>query len=131
MRSLRWQGVLLVVLGTTAVMTTEGCARRIHSAPPVHPATSRPPAAFSATAYCSGGTTASGATVKPGMVAADPKFLPIGSVIAVSGLDKRHNGVYTVTDTGPKIRGHRLDIYMSDCHEARRFGRRRVQVRLL
>ena len=34
---------------------------------------------FIATAYCKGETTASGVAVRPGMAAADPKVLPLGS----------------------------------------------------
>jgi 3D (Asp-Asp-Asp) domain-containing protein len=113
-----------------ALIAAEGCAGRIRTPQPVNPTVTRPPVAYIATAYCTGHTTASGVAVKAGMVAADPRLLPIGSVIAVSGLDSRHNGVYTVTDTGSKIRGHRLDIYIRDCREAVRFGRRRAQVSL-
>jgi 3D (Asp-Asp-Asp) domain-containing protein len=58
----------------------------------------------------------------------------MGSVIAIDRiekLDSRHDGVYTVMDTGSKIRGRRIDIYLKDCREAVRFGRRAVQVTVL
>jgi 3D (Asp-Asp-Asp) domain-containing protein len=86
---------------------------------------------FGATAYCKGQTTASGVTVRTGIAAADPALLPVGSVLNVAAGDTRYNGVYTVMDTGPKVQGRLLDLYMWSCHEALRFGRRQVQVTVL
>ena len=86
---------------------------------------------FNATAYCKGHTTASGVGVRSGIAAADTKLLPVGSVLNVATGDSRYNGVYTVMDTGPKVQGHLLDLYMWSCHEALRFGRRQVQVTVL
>jgi hypothetical protein len=42
-----------------------------------------------------------------------------------------HNGVYTIMDTGPKVQGRLLDIYMWSCHEALAFGRQQVEVTVL
>ena len=86
---------------------------------------------FNATSYCKGTTTASGVGVRTGIAAADPSVLPVGSVINVATGDERYNGVYTVMDTGPKVQGRILDLYMWSCHEALRFGRREVQVTVL
>jgi 3D (Asp-Asp-Asp) domain-containing protein len=86
---------------------------------------------FRATAYCKGRTTASGATVRSGIAAGDPDQLPVGSVIRVDGLGARYNGIYTIMDTGPRVQGSTIDIYMWSCHEALRFGRRRVYVTVL
>ena len=86
---------------------------------------------FNATSYCKGTTTASGVGVRTGIAAADPTVLPVGSVINVATGDERYNGVYTVMDTGPKVQGRILDLYMWSCHEALRFGRREVQVTVL
>ena len=86
---------------------------------------------FNATAYCKGTTTASGVGVRTGIAAADPSLLPVGSVLNVATGDERYNGVYTVMDTGPKVQGRILDLYMWSCHEALRFGRREVQVTVL
>jgi 3D (Asp-Asp-Asp) domain-containing protein len=96
----------------------------------------RPPAAgsrlpFSATAYCKGQTTASGVGVRTGIAAADTGLLPVGSVLNIAAGDARYNGVYTVMDTGPKVQGRLLDLYMWSCHEALRFGRRQVQITVL
>ena len=86
---------------------------------------------FSATAYCKGTTTASGVGVRSGIAAADPSLLPVGSVLNIAVGDSRYNGVYTVMDTGPKVQGRLLDLYMWSCHEALRFGRKDVQVTVL
>jgi hypothetical protein len=34
-------------------------------------------------------------------------------------------------DTGPSVQGRTLDLYMWSCHEALRFGRRPVELRVL
>jgi 3D (Asp-Asp-Asp) domain-containing protein len=86
---------------------------------------------FNATAYCKGTTTASGVGVRTGIAAADPMLLPVGSVLNIATGDNRYNGVYTVMDTGPKVQGRILDLYMWNCHEALRFGRKEVQVTVL
>jgi rare lipoprotein A len=86
---------------------------------------------FLATAYCRGTTTAVGTTVVEGIVAADPALLPIGTVIRVTGSAKPHDGVYTVMDTGAKIQGRHVDLYIADCGEAGRFGRQSVSVTVL
>jgi len=86
---------------------------------------------FSATAYCKGTTTASGARVRSGVAAADPELLPVGSVLNVSTGDAKYNGVYTVLDTGPEVQGRELDLYIWSCNEALHFGRKPVQVTVL
>lgn len=86
---------------------------------------------FTATAYCKGTTTASGVNVRTGIAAADPDLLPVGSVIQVDRLGERYNGVYTIMDTGPKVHGRHVDIYMWSCHEALDLGRRAIQITVL
>jgi 3D (Asp-Asp-Asp) domain-containing protein len=87
--------------------------------------------AFTATAYCKGTTTASGVGVRTGIAASDPAILPVGSVVNVSTDNVKYNGVYTVMDTGPRVQGRILDIYMWSCNEALAFGRRPVEVTVL
>lgn len=86
---------------------------------------------FSATAYCKGLLTSTGVAVQRGIVAADPEVLPMGSVLNVDAGDPRYNGIYTVLDTGPQVRGREVDIYLWSCAEAITFGRRPVQLTLL
>ncbi len=87
--------------------------------------------AFEATAYCRGTVTASGISVRAGIAAADPKILPIGSVIQVDGIGAPYHGIYTVLDTGPEIKGREIDIYMWNCDEAVNFGRKQITVTVL
>jgi 3D (Asp-Asp-Asp) domain-containing protein len=86
---------------------------------------------FAATGYCKGTTTASGVGVRSGIAAADPVLLPVGTVLNVTTDAKKYNGIYTVMDTGPKVQGRILDLYMWSCHEALAFGRKQVQVTVL
>ncbi len=81
---------------------------------------------FRATAYCLQGRTASGGSVRRGIVAADTRVLPLGTRIEISG--GSYSGTYTVADTGGAVRGRVLDIWMPSCSEANRFGRRSVMV---
>ena len=86
---------------------------------------------FTATAYCKGTTTASGVNVRHGIAAADPTLLPVGSVIRVEKLVDRYNGIYTVMDTGPKVQGRHVDIYLWSCYEALELGRRPIALTVL
>ncbi len=87
--------------------------------------------AFSATAYCKGLVTFSGVAVQAGMIAADPTLLPIGSVVDLDLKDERYNGIYTILDTGPEIKGREVDLYMWSCYEALAFGRRPASLTVL
>jgi len=87
--------------------------------------------AFSATAYCKGMVTAAGVAVQAGIAAADPALLPLGSIVEVDSPDSRYDGIYTVLDTGPAVKGALIDIYMWSCHEALRFGRIPVRLTVL
>lgn len=82
--------------------------------------------AFRATAYCLKGRTAIGGGVRRGIVAADPRVLPLGSQIQVNA--GSYSGTYTVADTGGAVRGRKLDIWVPTCSEAVRFGRKTVMV---
>jgi|APDOM4702015248_1054824.scaffolds.fasta_scaffold33127_3 3D (Asp-Asp-Asp) domain-containing protein len=81
---------------------------------------------FSATAYCLQGRTAMGHGVRRGIVAADPRVLKLGSRVTISA--GAWSGTYLVSDTGGAIRGKKIDIWVPNCSEARKFGRRNVQI---
>lgn len=81
---------------------------------------------FKATAYCLRGRTASGTHVRKGIVAADPRVLPLGTRISMKA--GKYSGTYTVADTGGRIKGRILDVWVPSCSEARRFGRKSVKV---
>ena len=85
---------------------------------------------FSATAYAIEGITKSGTKARRGIVAADPKVIPLGSKIRVSGAGK-YSGVYLVEDTGPAVKGKIIDIKVGSTAEAIKFGRQKVQVEVL
>jgi 3D (Asp-Asp-Asp) domain-containing protein len=85
---------------------------------------------YNATAYSVTGITASGEWTHRHVVAADPQVLPIGSRIKVRHAG-RYSGEYVVADTGVKIIGRKLDIYMPSTRECVKFGSRRVRVRVI
>jgi 3D (Asp-Asp-Asp) domain-containing protein len=126
-RSFTWRLLLATVLITAAVVVYEVTV----SEEPARAASGV--ARFVATAYCKGQTTASGVAVRAGIAAADPKVLPLGSIIRIGGeaVNAKYHGVYSVLDTGPLIKGRRLDLYIWSCYEALDFGRRGVEVTVL
>lgn len=87
------------------------------------------PLNFRATAYALSGRTRSGAYVRRGVIAADPRVLPLGSVVQVQA--GKWSGVYTVHDTGGKIKGNIIDVWVPTTREARRFGRRPIKLHVL
>lgn len=74
--------------------------------------------------------TSAGTVAHKGIVAADPAVLPLGSRIRVTGAG-RYNGVYTVTDTGNKVNGKHIDVYLPTTAEAKRFGKKVVTVQVI
>ena len=85
--------------------------------------------AYSATAYCLKGRTASGSGVRRGIIAADPRHLPLGTRVQVSA--GAWTGTYTVADTGGAIKGRKIDVWVPNSSEAARFGRRTVHITVL
>ena len=81
------------------------------------------------TAYSKRGTTAGGIPTQRGVVAADPAVLPLGTRIRIKG--PGISGNYVVADTGRKIGGRRIDIYMPNRTRARIFGEKVVEVQVL
>lgn len=88
-----------------------------------------PPVAYVATAYSLRGKTASGRMVGRGLIAADPRVLPLGSRVRLD--HPGYSGEYLVADTGGMIRGRRIDIWIPSTREAMRFGRRTVKLTVL
>ena len=116
-----------------SLVVVMSCARPV-APPPAPPVREGKPRAevqtFSATAYSIEGQTASGVQTRRGIVAADPRILPIGSRIRVHDAGP-YSGEYIVRDTGPAIKGREIDIYLPSDAEAKRFGRRAVKVEVL
>jgi 3D (Asp-Asp-Asp) domain-containing protein len=88
-----------------------------------------PPAPYVATAYSLRGRTASGVPVAKGLIAADPRHLPLGSRVRLDA--GPYSGEYLVADTGSMVRGRRIDIWTPTSREAMRFGRRVVKLTVL
>ena len=84
---------------------------------------------FKATAYCITGITKSGVPVAPGHVAADPKIIPLGSMIYVES--PLMSGIYQVTDTGRLIKGKIIDVFIPSYKRSIEFGRRNVKIKVL
>lgn len=91
---------------------------------------------FEATAYCAcpkccgkwaDGITASGtkATAKR-TIAVDSNIIPLGSKVEIEGM-----GIYIAEDTGSAIKGKIIDIYFDTHEEALKFGRQKVNVRII
>lgn len=93
------------------------------------PAELSAPVAFQATAYSLRGRTRLGTYVRRGVIAADPRVLPLGSVVQIKA--GKYSGVYSVHDTGKKIKGKIVDVWMPSSGEARQFGRRGVKIQVL
>lgn len=117
-----------ISLGSGALASDPAPARKSH-----HNAVPRPGATlpFTATAYCQRGITQSGVDTHTGIAAADPARLPVGSVVHIQTDIRKYNGIYTVLDTGTKVRGYKVDLFMHDCSEAQHFGTRSVRVTVL
>lgn len=84
-----------------------------------------------ATAYSVSGETRDGDLTKyRRTIAADPAVIPLGSKVRIENAG-RYSGVYTVTDTGQKIQGNSVDIYIPSAAAAKEFGKKDVRVRIL
>jgi 3D (Asp-Asp-Asp) domain-containing protein len=70
------------------------------------------------TAYCLSGTTYTGTPVRPGVVAVDPDWIPLGATISIEGLPT----LYTAEDKGVGVRGPQVDLWMESCEDATQWG---------
>ena len=95
---------------------------------------------FQATAYtalpcCNGsyaGMTASGRKPAYGVVAVDPRVIPLGTKLYIETLDGSWAYGFAVAgDTGGAIKGHKIDLFMETHAECNNFGRRQVRVYIL
>ena len=72
------------------------------------------------------GRTASGLRAGHGVVAVDPRFIPLGTRLYIEGY-----GYAVAGDTGGAIKGNRIDLGYESRSAALRFGRRPVKVLIL
>jgi 3D (Asp-Asp-Asp) domain-containing protein len=80
------------------------------------------------TANCSGcsGYTATGRRAGHGIVAVDPRIIPLGTYLYIPGYGRALAG-----DTGGAIRGNRIDLGFNSNADAMSFGRRPIVVYVL
>ncbi|NLC83158.1 MAG: hypothetical protein GX748_18445 [Lentisphaerae bacterium] len=71
------------------------------------------------------GVTASGSKAQHGTIAADTSVLPFGTIIYVPGY-----GYGRVEDRGGAIKGNKLDLWFPSHDAAKRWGRKRMRVRV-
>jgi len=81
-----------------------------------------------ATAYgpSVGKYTATGHRVQRGIVAVDPRVIPLGSRLYIEGY-----GFARALDVGSSIRGNKIDVFFESEATCREWGRRRVKVYIL
>lgn len=86
-----------------------------------------------ATAYCYGTITKTGTSPVEGRtIAVDPDVIPLGSEVLVScDTWPEINGIYIAEDTGGRIKGNIIDVYMVDRGQCLKWGRRQVEVKII
>jgi 3D (Asp-Asp-Asp) domain-containing protein len=82
--------------------------------------------AYTANCYGCSGMTASGQHAGRGIVAVDPRVIPLGSRLYIPGYGQAIAG-----DTGGAIHGNRVDLGFNSSSDAMQFGRRSVTVYVL
>lgn len=78
------------------------------------------------------GITATGRRAGYGIVAVDPRVIPLGSKLYIETADGSYvYGTAVAADTGGAIKGNRIDLCYNTRQEALNFGRRKVNVYVL
>jgi Domain of unknown function (DUF348)./G5 domain./3D domain. len=88
-----------------------------------------------ATAYTgsengSNGITATGFNLRANpsakIIAVDPKVIPLGTKVYVEGY-----GYAVAADTGSGVKGYKIDVFIPNIYEAKKWGRKQVKIRIL
>lgn len=78
------------------------------------------------------GITASGTKARPGVVAVDPRVIPLGTKLYIESLDGSSDyGFAVAEDTGGAIKGNKIDLFFHSSTDVKNFGRRNVKVYIL
>ncbi len=78
------------------------------------------------------GITYSGVRVKKGIIAVDPKVIPLGTRVYIETVGRGANyGFSLAADTGTGVNGYRVDLYMEERSAALQWGIRDVRVYIL
>lgn len=112
----RW-GPLLVVVLVGMLVGAGGSANGQPQAPQAYRLT------VDAVAYYLPGKTALGVPVQKGVVAVDPKLIPLGTKLHVPGY-----GPGLAADVGHAIKGRIIDLWFPSTEKARAWGRRTVTI---
>lgn len=72
------------------------------------------------------GLTASGMKAKKGVVAVDTSVIPFGTELYIEGY-----GYAIAGDTGSAIKGNKIDVFLDDYEDAKKYGVRNVNVYIL
>lgn len=112
--------------GVVVRAATKDWSKKLHH----RPLKAGEPVPVLVTAYCLSGTTRRGRYVRPGIVAADRKLFPLSRYIELYSGEK-YLGRFLIDDTGSKIRGAHIDVWVPTCREAKIFGRQHGTAMLL
>lgn len=78
------------------------------------------------------GITASGTKARPGVVAVDPRVIPLGTKLYIESTDgTKDYGFAIAEDKGGAIKGNKIDLFFETASQVRNFGRRKVKVYIL
>ncbi|MCK4776861.1 MAG: G5 domain-containing protein [Actinomycetia bacterium] len=76
--------------------------------------------------YGCGYYTATGAKAQKGIIAVDPKVIPLGTKLYIPGY-----GYGVAADTGGAIKGNKIDLCFNSLSEARKWGRRTITIKIV
>jgi 3D (Asp-Asp-Asp) domain-containing protein len=79
-----------------------------------------------ATAYALPGTTATGVGVRYGIIAVDPRVIPLGTRLYVPGY-----GEGIAADTGGAVKGNRIDVWLPSEAQAEQWGVKTITITIL
>ncbi len=124
--SQRWTSSERVVKNPTPTLVSRGkLASRAAGTVILMESTAYDPGPLSCGKWASG-YTATGMKAGRGVIAVDPRVIPLGTRVYVDGY-----GYAVAADTGGAIKGNIIDVCFPDRHEAIHWGRRMVRVRIL
>lgn len=72
------------------------------------------------------GITRTGTKARYGVIAVDPKIIPLGTRVYVPGY-----GYARAEDTGGAIKGHRIDLCFENTKEAKKYGVKKIKIYIL
>lgn len=123
---------------STVALTPVAAATPADAAQPPPETASKQAIDIKATAYAPGpqcndqwgSKTYLGTQIRPGVIAVDPRVIPLGSRVFIKFPDG--HGVYAIAeDTGGAIKGNRIDVAKWSMDEAKDFGIQYVKVYII